>query len=136
MANHERRLATSFKNFATDFEFSHNVDSEGKEGNLGLPVDNTMVHVRFEFANTDDSYEYGATVKSLNMKNSNQFANRLMRSKPVAGITERIVGDDVVLLGQRNGLKDQPESHIRRGFMDDVSRISTQVRQVWSLSCD
>jgi len=85
------RLAAIFRNFANHYELPH----KKEEGvwRLGIPVNNQLIHARYKFHDSENSYEFGTPLAKINGSKQASFSLYLLKSEPAIGITERIVGD-------------------------------------------
>jgi hypothetical protein len=128
----EYRLAREFEIFAENFELPHKVDGDQLGANLGIPESGQLIQARWDFHESGDSYDFGAVlgeVNPLNIANTAKFALRILTSKPTRGLTERIIGNKVVVVGGRDNLKNLSDIQIRRDYMDDVARVATSYKR-------
>ncbi len=62
---------------------------------------------------------------SNNEKEKSTWRRKILEDTPPArGITERITNDKVVLHGSRDGVDLWPNGAVKRGFMDDIYKIT------------
>ncbi|MFN8442115.1 MAG: hypothetical protein U0175_15140 [Caldilineaceae bacterium] len=115
------RLQKIFEKFARDNDLPYK--QNGQVWNLGIPVQGTIVQVRYHFSSSDDSYEFGATVGKVKQENLARTAQNIITSSPVRGITERIMNSQLNILGSRDGLRYQSDENVEIMFKDDAHRI-------------
>ena len=118
----DNRLVTIFRNFANHYELPH----KKEEGvwRLGIPVNNQLIHMRYKFHDSENSYEFGTPLAKIDSSKQASFSLYLLKSEPAIGLTERIVGDTFFLLGSREKLKHLPDSEIHNLFEEDAYRIT------------
>lgn len=123
MAIFKNRLVKIFEDFANN----HELHFKGEESNmvsLGVPIRGQLVHVKFNFNQTEDSYEFGTPLTKVDSEHQSTLALEILRSKPIRGLTERFVGKKFYVLGSRDGLKHLPDEEVQRAFRNDIARVS------------
>src|SRR5688500_18006352 len=124
MANKKDRLFVQFKRFASESEMLHNSDEKNKECNVGIPNNGRMLHAKWTFDDSGDSYEYGANLGKVEKSDESRVALGVMKSKPIVGQSERIDNGALIVLGQRDRQSKLTNAETRRNFMDDVAKIA------------
>jgi hypothetical protein len=119
------RIASVFERFATNYEFPHRLDPNRQGAEIGVPDRGRLIHARYNFDPSEDGYEWAANIGPVSRSQRGRVALNVMRSKPVRGVTERILRDRLVIAGSRDTLSNASDTEIQRGFMDDISRISS-----------
>jgi len=130
IARKDNRIASTFERFAINYEFQHSVDSDRQGAEIGVPESGKLIHARYRFDPSENGYEWAANIGQVSRSEKGRVSSNVMSSKPVRGITERIVGDRLVIMGSRDALKNLSDAEIQRGLMDDVSRISRCFRRL------
>lgn len=120
------RLVDLFKKCANRYGLSWK--RENKAWELGIPVNRKLVYARFTFDESGNSYEFGAALSPVDEENCAKFAQNILNSQPVRGITERIVGDKFYILGSKDGLSYLPDEEVENSFKDDIYRIAEYFR--------
>ncbi len=128
-AQKRNRLALNFGQFASKYEFPHRIDHDGNTAEIGIPESGKLLHVRYKFDPSEDGYEWIANIGRVKESEKKEVAVKVMSSKPIRGVTERIIGDRLVIMGARDGLRSLSDIEIQRGYMDDVARISRSFRR-------
>ena len=123
------RLAYNFEQFASKYEFPHSIDPDANRAEIGIPESGKLLRARYQFDSSEDGYGWVANIGRVKKSEREEVAIRVMTSKPVRGVTERIIGDRLVLFGSRDGLRTLSDAEIQRGFMDDISRVSRYFRR-------
>ena len=120
------RLVDIFKKCANRYGLRWK--QENKAWALDIPVNKKLVHARFTFDESENSYEFGAPLAQVDEENRAKFAQNILNSEPVRGITERIVGDKFYILGSKDGLSYLPDEEVENSFKDDIYRIAEYFR--------
>lgn len=127
----KQKLHELFTAFADDFEFKF------KEGDniyvIGIARDGKLIECKFTFDPSDDGYEFMAVLARINDANEMKFARDIMRSPPIRGVTERIIGDKFVILGNQEILDGISDSEVKRVFMSDIYKVSEYSHQLTKL---
>lgn len=119
------RLASLFADFADKFELPSTLDPDGLGADLAIPHRDKTIFASYAFDPSEDSYEFGAALGKVDKTDLPSISSQVLTSESIRGITERV--DDqgrLLVLGGRDGLGSHSDAEIRRGFMDDVSRIA------------
>lgn len=125
MANILNRIASLFGDFAERYELPHKIDPDGQGADLGIHYKNKMISAGYNFAPSEDSYEWVAALGKVNISDIPHISVNVMNSEPIRGVTERITSEGkYVVFGSRDGLGRLSDAEVQRGFMDDVSRIT------------
>ncbi len=125
----KNRLASIFNRFIKDKKLTGRVDSDQLGAELTVLVRGKAIHVRYNFDQEEDNYEFGAALHKVNPSTRERTTLLTMTSQPVRGITERIIANKFVILGSRDGLKELSDESIFRRYMDDVARIAYYCNQ-------
>lgn len=128
------RLAKLLLDFARIYEFKISVNPDFSGAVLGIDYRGNLYDARYEFHPSGESYQIGVAARSLRGLDKKQFSHNLLRSEATVGITERIAGGKVVILGGKDGLGNRSDAEIQRGYQDDVARISSHLRHIDSIS--
>jgi len=110
--------------------WSFKPDDEGITIRIQTPSNRTIA-ARYTFP-SQDSYVFGASAGSISSdpQIQSKIANDILHSNPVTGITERIIDNNIVLLGGRQNLQSLPDNKIFESFEEDVKRITTSFNRV------
>jgi hypothetical protein len=126
----DHRLADNLSDFAKRYEFPHVVHPSGLQAQLGIHGDdNKLLSAHYQFDPSGDSYWVGTAERRINENERSHIEHKMMSSPPIPGITERIVDDRLVAMSMRDGLKNQTNIEIQRGFQDDVARFAAHYNQ-------
>jgi hypothetical protein len=130
MTKKVNRLASLLTDFSDKFELPSRIDPDGLGADLGIPHRDKTIFAGYAFDPSEDSYEFGAALGQVDRTHISRFSSEVLTSEPIRGITERVDGQGrFLVLGSRDGLGNQSDADIQRGYMDDVSRISKSYDQ-------
>jgi hypothetical protein len=120
------RLLSLMNKLTEDYELLSVPTQDGVR--LGLPIEGLIVNVVFHFSDDESSYEYGAAIQEIEPTNSSEVASRILKNQPLRGITERIIGNKLVILGNRENVNMLTDEQVVAMFMEDIARISSYVK--------
>ena len=119
------RLAEILTDFAKSFELPHKLDPDENSVDLGIPFENRLIFASYSFDASEDSYEFGAALGKVNEVDIPIMAEKLILSRPIRGITERLdQKGKLIVFGSRDGLNRMSDSELQSAFLDDLSRIT------------
>lgn len=126
----QNRLARLMHDFALRMELLHKIYADGSGAMLVIPESEKSIIARYNFDPSGDSYTFGAVLRGIQNKDLAVFALRILTSKPMIGITERILDEKFVVLGGRDMLHERNDAQVIEGFMDEVARIAAYYRNM------
>lgn len=124
-----RRLANLLLDFADGNELKCTVDSSGQRANVGFLAGGKLVQMKFDFDDIQGSYDFTASLYDTRGYAQDDLALTILRSRPIRGITERIIGNKLVVLGGRDYLNELDDDFVISSFRDDISRVANYFKQ-------
>jgi len=127
----QRRLAGNLKTFAVKYEFPYTDRQDGQEAELGVYVSggSKLITNHYHFDPSGDSYSFGWAERLVDDTERAEVLQAVNTTRPIIGLTERIIGNRLVVVGGRDSLKKCSDVEIQRCFQDDVARVDTHFRQ-------
>lgn len=122
-----KRLAKLFVENAQEWEFRHKVhDDENAE----ILLDHNGEEIKAVYQFRNNGYDAGAIVGDPTSKPS-LVPKKILTSPPIRGMTERLTPEGkIIALTSRDGLDEQSDETVKKGFVDDIARFA-ESRNQW-----
>ncbi len=125
----QNSLGLSLERFAKKFGFKATFDNNHEVAEVNLDCGKRDVKATYVFDRSEDKYQFGAVVRGVRTSERSQLSSRIMSSKPIDGLTERIVNRKPAVFGSREGLLDSSDELREVFFRQDVANIGKAVER-------
>lgn len=123
------RLCDILTKVADKYDISWNTTLNPLTIKLSLTNQIGTIFPIYEFEESEESYEVSVSLISLSNDEIAEFAKMILSSKPIKGITERIISNKLIVLGHRTNLSRFSDQEIEKFYMEDIILMTRYERK-------